>query len=151
MIQDRIREYADNMSVPFALKNYIKFNQLELEIRRNIKRELGGSNTILFTSQDLRHFIIYLEKTHRAINKIINFSMFQKRFDKYVKISDKELVEQTHKICDYIACAGELQRLYSLLNYDATLLYFCELQKKQRKEEDNNYFNNEITELLKRL
>ena len=151
MIQDKIREHADNMSVPYALRNYIKFTQLELEIRRNIRRELGGSNTILFTSQDLRYFIIQLEKTHRALNKTINFSRFQKKFEKYERVSNKELEEQTRALCDYVGCASELQRLYALLNYDATLLFFVELQKKQEKEKSDRIFTEEIAALLKRL
>jgi len=151
MIQQKIREYADNMSVPFALKNYIKFNQLELEIRRNIKRELGGQNSIMFTSQDLRYFIIQLEKTYRALNKTVNFSQFQKRFEKFEKVTGSVVQDQTKAICEYMGCASELQRLYSLLNYDATLLFLCELQKQQQKEADNKYFNDEITELLRRL
>ena len=151
MIQEKIRQYADNMSVPFALRNYIKFNQLENEIKRNIKRELNGSNTIQFTSQDLRYFIIRLEKAHRAMNRIINFSKFQKRFEKYDRVSGKELKEQTLEVCKYIGCAGELQKLYSLLNYDATLLFFVELQKQQQKESDDKYFNDELTALLQSL
>lgn len=151
MIQDEIQKHKEKMCVTYALKNYYKFNQLEEEIRRNIKRELNGNNTIQFTSQDLRGFIIQFYKTHRLINRAINFSKFQKRFDKYEQITDKEMLEQTHKICNYMACAREMQATYSLLNYDATLLMMIELQKKQQKERDDNYFTQEITELLNRL
>lgn len=151
MIKEKIDEYKNKMCVTYALKNYYKFNQLEEEIRRNIKRELNGDNTIQFTSQDLRGFIIQFYKTHRLINRAINFSKFQKRFDKYEQITDKEMMEQTLKVCDYMACAREMQATYSLLNYDATLLMMIELQKKQQKERDDNYFTKEITELLNRL
>ena len=151
MIQEKIREHADKMCVTYALKNYPKLVKLEEEIRRNIKRELSGNHTLLFTSQDVRALIIQLYKTHRAINKSINFSKFQKRFDKYEQITDKELLEQTYKVCDYIACARELQSVYSLLNYDATLLFFVELKAKQDKERDDQYFSDELTKLIKSL
>ena len=151
MIQDELQKHKEKMCVTYALKNYFKFNQLEEEIRRNIKRELNGNNTIQFTSQDLRAFIIQFYKIHRLINRTINFSKFQKRFDKYEKITDKEILEQTHKICDYMACAREMQATYSLLNYDAMLLMMIEKQKKQQKERDDSYFTKEITELLNRL
>lgn len=151
MIQEKIREHADKMCVTYALKNYPKFVKLEEEIRRNIKRELNGNHTILFTSQDVRALIIQLYKTHRAINKSINFVKFGKRFDKYEMITDKELKEQTYLVCDYMACARELQSVYSLLNYDATILYFIELQLKQKKEKDDKYFTDELTKLIKNL
>ena len=151
MIQEKIREHAEKMCVTYALKNYPKLVKLEEEIRRNIKKELSGNHTLLFTSQDLRALIIQLYKTHRAINKSINFSKFQKRFDKYELITDKELVEQTYKVCEYITCARELQSVYSLLNYDATLLFFVELKTQQDKERDDQYFSDELTKLLKSL
>ena len=123
MIKDEIQKHKEKMCVTYALKNYYKFNQLEEEIRRNVKRELNGGNSIQFTSYDLRSFIGAFYKTHKLINKSINFSKFQKRFEKYEKITDKEMIEQTLKVCDYMACAREMQATYSLLNYDATLLF----------------------------
>ena len=151
MLQEKIREYANNMNVKFALKKYIKLNQLEDEIKRNVKKELSGSNSIQFTSQDLRYFVIQLEKTHKAVNKILNFSQFQKRFEKYNEISGKELLEQTYTICEYIACAKELQRIYSTVNYHAMLLLLIETQKEQKKKENDEIFTNEIAKLLKTI
>lgn len=151
MIQEKIREHAEKMCVTYALKNYPKLVKLEEEIRRNIKRELSGNHTILFTSYDLRGLIREIYKTHRAINKSINFIKFEKRFEKYEQITDKELLEQTHKICDYMACAREMQSVYSLLNYDEALLFFVEQSKEQKKERDDKYFSDELTKLIKSL
>ena len=86
MLKDKIQEYTQKMSVPFAMRNYIKIAQLESEIKRNVKRELAGNNTIQFTSQDLRALIIQIQNTHRKLNNAINFSKFQKKFEKYDKL-----------------------------------------------------------------
>ena len=150
MIQEKIREHAEKMCVTYALKHYPKLVKLEEEIRRNIKREFDG-NTIQFTSYDLRGLVREVRNTHRAVNNIINFSKFRKKFEKYEQITDKELLEQTYKVCEYMACARELQSVYSLLNYDETLLFFIEQSKEQKKQRADDYFTKEIAELIKKL
>ena len=80
--QEKLNYFTSNMSLPFFLKNYVKLELLDKDIRRYIKRELKGEKNLQFTSQDLRSYVLALEKVHKVLNKKISFTEFNKHLEK---------------------------------------------------------------------
>ncbi|MGN1153817.1 MAG: hypothetical protein ACI4S3_07290 [Candidatus Gastranaerophilaceae bacterium] len=143
-IQERIRYFSEKMNLNFIVKNYIKLSELEKEIRRNLKKELNGKGKVLFTSQDLRILCISLDKVHKALNKKVSFVEFQKRFNKYDKVRNSALIEETKQLAQYLLAVREVQKLLNLFNYYAVNLYLQELQKEQIKQADDDLFNDMV-------
>jgi hypothetical protein len=143
-IQEEINYYSNNMSLNFFIKNDIKILMLEDRIKRHYKRALKEEGDIYFTSQDLRSFVIALEKIHKYLNKKIGFRDFTTRLGNYKKVDGNIINEETKNLAKYIALALSCQRLLSLFNYHATLVYLIELKKEQEKEKSDEIFNHEI-------
>ena len=144
-IQERIKYFTDNMSLPFFIKSAVKLELLEKDVRRYIKKEVKGEKVVQFTSQDLRSYVMTLEKTHKALNKKISFYEFDKYLEgKYKKLDAKILTQETHNLAQYINGARICQMLLSTNNYWAAILKMIEMQYQQEKEASDEVFNHEI-------
>ncbi len=143
-IKESIKYHSDNMSLNFFIKNYIKIELLSNEIKRIIKKELKGERRLNFTSQDLRTFVIALNKVHKELNKRISFTDFAKKIEKHKKVDTKVLNSETKDLAQYINAARYSQMLISLFNYWAVITYLLELEHQQEKEKSDEIFNHEI-------
>lgn len=144
-IQERINYFTDNMNLNFFIKNSVKLELLDKDIRRYIKKELKGEKIVQFTSQDLRTYVLALEKVHKALNKKVSFYEFDKYLEKkYTKIDSKILTQETHNLAQYINGARICQMLLSTNNYWAAILRMIEMQYHQEKEASDEIFNHEI-------
>ena len=133
--QEKLNYFTSNMSLPFFLKNYVKLELLDKDIRRYIKRELKGEKNLQFTSQDLRSYVLSLEKVHKVLNKKISFTEFNKHLEKrYNKVDSKILREETKNLSQYINGARICQMLLSVNNYWASVVRMVECQYEQEKE-----------------
>ncbi|MCQ2975160.1 MAG: hypothetical protein MJ211_10190 [Bacteroidales bacterium] len=147
-IREKIEYISSSLNINFAIKNYIKIEQLEKEVRRYLKRELNNEKNIRFDSSDLRQLCMSLEKVHKSLNKKISFVEFQKKFNKYDKITGKELWEETKKLAHYLLAVKEIQKMVSVFNYHATVCYLIELQHERIKKEDDYALEHAIYEAL---
>ena len=147
--QEKLNYFTSNMSLPFFLKNYVKLELLDKDIRRYIKRELKGEKNLQFTSQDLRSYVLALEKVHKVLNKKISFTEFNKHLEKrYNKVDSKILREETKNLSQYINGARICQMLLSVNNYWASVVRMVECQYEQEKEASDEVFNHEILSAL---
>lgn len=143
--QEKLKYFAENMSLSFFIKNSMKMELLDKDIRRYIKKELKGEKIVQFTSQDLRTYVLALEKVHKQLNKKVSFYEFDKYLEKkYTKIDSKILTQETHNLSQYINGARICQMLLSVNNYWAAILKMIEMQYKQEKEASDEIFNHEI-------
>ena len=144
-IQERINYFTDNMNLTFFIKNSVKLELLDKDVRRYIKKELKGEKIVQFTSQDLRSYVVALEKVHKALNKKISFHEFDKMLEKkYKRVDSKILTQETHNLAQYINGARICQMLLSVNNYWAAILRMIEMQYQQEKEASDEVFNHEI-------
>lgn len=143
-IKELINYYSGNMSLIFFIKNYIKIELLSNEIKRVVKKELKGERRLNFSSQDLRTFVLALEKVHKELNKKISFTEFTKKIERHKKVDTKVLNNETKDLAQYIYAARYSQMLVSLFNYWATITFLLETQHQQEKEASDEIFNHEI-------
>ena len=144
-IQEKLKYFTEKMSLNFFIKNAVKMELLDKDIRRYLKKELKGEKNVQFTSQDLRSYVLALEKVHKALNKKISFYEFDKYLEnKYTKIDSKILTHETHNLSQYINGARICQMLLSVNNYWAAILKMIEVQYRQEKEASDEIFNHEI-------
>lgn len=143
-IQERINYYAENLSIPFFIKSYIKLEKLDDEIKRNIKRDPDWKSKLQFTSQDLRRYVIALERVHKAFNKRLSFVEFNKRLQKYDKIDNKVLQDEVISDSEYMRALSYCQAFLSRANYWATITYLIEKKHEYIKEQSDKTFNDEI-------
>lgn len=144
-IQERIKYFTENMNLNFFIKSTVKLEMLDNELAKFTKRELKGERCFKYTSQDLRSYILSLEKVHKALNKKISFYEFDKYLEnKYTKIDGKILTQETHNLSQYINGARICQMLLSVNNYWAAILKMIEVQYRQEKEASDEIFNHEI-------
>jgi hypothetical protein len=144
-IQEKLKYFTEKMSLNFFIKNAVKMELLDKDIRRYLKKELKGEKNVQFTSQDLRSYVLALEKVHKALNKKISFYEFDKYLEnKYTKIDGKILTQETHNLSQYINGARICQMLLSVNNYWAAILKMIEVQYRQEKEASDEIFNHEI-------
>lgn len=144
-IQERIKYFTEKMSLPFFIKSTVKLEMLDNELAKFTKRELKGERCFNYTSQDLRTYILALEKVHKALNKKISFYEFDKYLQKkYTKLDGKTLTLETHKLAQYISGARICQMLLSRGHYWATITKMIEMQHQQEKEASDEIFNHEI-------
>jgi hypothetical protein len=144
-IQERIKYFTENMNLNFFIKSTVKLEILDNELAKFTKRELKGERCFKYTSQDLRSYILALEKVHKALNKKISFYEFDKYLEKkYAKLDGKTLTLETHKLAQYINGARICQMLLSRGNYWATITKMIEMQYQQEKEASDEVFNHEI-------
>jgi len=143
--QEKLKYFTEKMSLPFFIKNSMKMELLDKDIRRYIKKELKGEKIVQFTSQDLRTYVLALEKVHKQLNKKVSFYEFDKYLEKkYTKIDSKILTQETHNLSQYISGARIYQMLLSVNNYWAAILKMIEMQYQQEKEASDEVFNHEI-------
>lgn len=148
-MKEKIKEYTEKLTtVKLAVNNAIKIKTLEQEIKRYIAKELKTTNTIEFTSHDLRILIAQLKKIHKRLNDLIDFSTFKKKFNKYEKVSTNEIKIEIVKVVEYMRCARDLQEVYSKLCYDEVILDFIEMQKEQSREENEKALSEAILQGL---
>jgi hypothetical protein len=144
-IQEKLKYFTENMNLNFFIKNSVKLELLDKDIRRYIKKELVGEKIVQFTSQDLRTYVLALEKVHKQLNKKVSFYEFDKYLvKKYTKIDSKILTQETHNLAQYINGARVCQMLLSTNNYWAAILRMVEIQYQQEKEASDEVFNHEI-------
>lgn len=144
-IQEKINYYSKEMSLNFFIKNYVNFEKLDEQLKKLTKRELKGERIIQFNSQDLRTYVLALEKAHKALNKKISYFEFSKYLEnKYKLLDGKTLALETHKLGEYIRAASICQMLLSRANYWATITRMIEMQYEQEKEKSDEIFNHEI-------
>lgn len=144
-IQEKINYYSKEMSLNFFIKNYVNFEKLDEQLKKLTKRELKGERIIQFNSQDLRTYVLALEKVHKALNKKISYFEFNKYLEnKYQLLDGKSLTLETHKLGEYIRAASICQMLLSRANYWATITRMIEMQYEQEKEKSDEIFNHEI-------
>lgn len=144
-IQERINYFTEHMDLNFFIKNSVKLELLDKDVRRYIKKELKGDRIAQFTSQDLRSYVLALEKVHKALNKKISFYEFDKYLNKkYTKLDGKALTLETRNLGQYINGARICQMLLSTNNYWAAILRMIEMQYQQEKEASDEIFNHEI-------
>ena len=143
-IKELINHYSGNMSLNFFIKNYIKIELLSNEIKRVVKKELKGERRLNFSSQDLRTFVLTLEKVHKELNKKISFTEFTKKIERHKKVDTKVLNNETKDLAQYINAARYSQMFISLFNYWATITFLLETQHQQEKEASDEIFNHEI-------
>jgi len=148
-MQKRIQEMAEKMStVKLAVQNKIKLRTLEQEIKRYLVKEINTSNSIQFTSYDIRVLVAQVRKVHKRLNDLIEFTEFKKKFYKYEKVSNKEIQTEALKVAEYMRTARDLQEIYSKLCYDEVILDFIEMQKEQSKEENEKALSEAILQGL---
>ena len=63
-VQERIKYFTENMNLNFFIKSTVKLEMLDNELAKFTKRELKGERCFNYTSQDLRTYILALEKVH---------------------------------------------------------------------------------------
>lgn len=147
--KEKLNYFTSKMSLPFFMKNCVKLELLDKDINRYIKRELKGEKNLQFSSQDLRSYVLALEKVHKALNKKISFTEFNKHLEKrYTKVDSKILREETKLLGQYIASARICQMLLSTNNYWASVVRMVECQYEQEKENSDEIFNHEILSAL---
>lgn len=149
-IQEEIRYFAENLNVKFAKANSIRLRELEKRVRRYISKALRDKTLPEFTAMDLRVLVLAIGKTHRAINKSIEFtSITEKLKKKNYEVIDQKAQEELFgpKIQEYNT-ARELQACYSLFNYLASLLDMAETSHKYLKEKSDEMFNLAILEAI---
>ena len=143
--QEKLKYFTEKMSLPFYMKSTVKLEQLDNELARFTKKELKGERCFNYTSQDVRAYILALEKVHKALNKKISFYEFDKYLEKkYTKLDGKTLTLETHKLSQYISGARICQMLLSRGHYWATITKMVEMQYQQEKEASDEVFNHEI-------
>lgn len=143
--QEKINYFTQKMSLDFFIKSSAKLELLDKDVRRCIKKELKGEKIVNFTSQDLRSYVLSLEKVHKALNKKVSFYEFDKMLEKkYTSIDSKVLRKETHNLAQYINGARICQMLLSTNNYWAAMLRMIEMQYQQEKEASDEVFNHEI-------
>ena len=143
--QEKLKYFTEKMSLPFFIKSTVKLEQLDNELARFTKKELKGERCFKYTSQDLRSYILSLEKVHKALNKKISFYEFDKYLqNKYTKLDGKTLTMETRKLAEYINGARISQMLLSRGHYWATITKMIEMQYQQEKEASDEVFNHEI-------
>ena len=143
--QEKLKYFTEKMSLPFFIKSTVKLEQLDNELARFTKKELKGERCFKYTSQDLRSYILSLEKVHKALNKKISFYKFDKYLqNKYTKLDGKTLTMETRKLAEYINGARICQMLLSRGHYWATITKMIEMQYQQEKEASDEVFNHEI-------
>ena len=143
--QEKLKYFTEKMSLPFFIKSTVKLEQLDNELARFTKKELKGERCFNYTSQDLRSYILSLEKVHKALNKKISFYEFDKYLqNKYTKLDGKTLTMETRKLAEYINGARICQMLLSRGHYWATITKMIEMQYQQEKEASDEVFNHEI-------
>lgn len=148
-MQEKIKEMTEKMTtVKQAVQNTIKLRLLENEIKRYLVKEINTSNSIQFTSYDLRLLIAQVRKIHKRLNDLIEFTEFKKKFYKYEKVSNKEIKTEALKVAEYMRCARDLQEVYSKLCYDEVILDFIEMQKEQSREENEKALGEAILQGL---
>ena len=140
-ISEKLKYYTENLNINFALKNIGKLLLLADEICRFIKKAIRGDRHLSFSSQELRLFVMAVEKVHKAVNKKCSFVEIRKRLEKHGKIARKELIEETHNTGKYISLARDLQRVLSICNYNATMSLLLEIEREQKKTEADDIFN----------
>ena len=144
-IQERIKYFTENMNLNFFIKSTVKLEMLDNELAKFTKRELKGERCFNYTSQEVRAYVLTLEKVHRAINKKISFYEFDKYLEKkYDKLDGKTLTMETRKLAEYINGARICQMLLSRGNYWATITKMIEMQYQQEKDESDDIFNHAI-------
>lgn len=72
MIKDEIKKYTDKMNIKFAITNYVNIHNLSYKMARMIKKEFKENNSIQFDSEDIRAFIIAIDKTLKALYKKVD-------------------------------------------------------------------------------
>lgn len=143
--QEKLKYFTEKMSLPFFIKSTVKLEQLDNELAKYTKRELKGERCFNYTSQEVRSYILALEKVHKAINKKISFYGFEKYLEgKYTKMDGKTLHLETHKLAQYISGARVCQMLLSRGHYWATITKMIEMQYQQEKDESDDIFNHAI-------
>lgn len=143
--QEKLKYITEKMSLPFFIKSTVKLEKLDNELARLTKKELKGERCFNYTSQDVRAYILALEKVHKTINKKISFYEFDKYLEnKYTKLDGKTLTLETHKLSQYISGARICQMLLSRGHYWATITKMIEMQYQQEKEASDEVFNHEI-------
>ena len=142
--KESINYYSSQMCLNFFIKNYIKIELLSNEIKRVVKKELKGERRLNFSSQDLRTFVLALEKVHKELNKKISFTEFTKKIERHKKVDTKVLNNETKDLAQYINAARYSQMFISLFNYWATITFLLETQHQQEKEKSDEIFNHEI-------
>ena len=94
--QEKLKYFTEKMSLPFFIKSTVKLEQLDNELARFTKKELKGERCFNYTSQEVRSYILTLEKVHKALNKKISFYEFDKYLEKkYDKLDGKTLTMET--------------------------------------------------------
>ena len=143
--QEKLKYFTEKMSLPFFIKSTVKLEQLDNELAKYTKRELKGERCFNYTSQEVRAYILSLEKVHKALNKKISFYEFDKYLGKkYTKLDGKTLTLETHKLAQYISGARICQMLLSRGHYWATITKMIEMQYQQEKEKSDDIFNDAI-------
>ena len=126
--QEKLKYFTEKMSLPFFIKSTVKLEMLDNELAKFTKRELKGERCFNYTSQEVRAYILALEKVHKAINKKISFYEFDKYLqNKYTKLDGKTLTLETHKLAQYISGARICQMLLSRGHYWATITKLVEI------------------------
>jgi hypothetical protein len=143
-IQERINYYAEKLSIPFFIKSTVKLEKLDDEIKRYIKRDPDEKSELQFTSQDLRKYVIGLEKVHKAFNKRLNFVEIQKRLEKYDIITNEIYEKEIVSDKEYMNALNLCQSLLIRTNYWATTVYLIERKHECVKKESDEIFNHEI-------
>ena len=143
--QEKLKYFTEKMSLPFFIKSTVKLEMLDNELAKYTKKELKGERCFNYTSQEVRAYILSLEKVHKAINKKISFYEFDKYLEKkYTKLDGKTLTMETRKLAEYISGARICQMLLSRGHYWATITKMIEMQYQQEKEASDEIFNHEI-------
>ena len=63
--QEKLKYYTEKMSLPFFIKSTVKLEMLDNELAKFTKKELKGERCFNYTSQDIRAYILTLEKSTR--------------------------------------------------------------------------------------
>ena len=143
--QEKLKYFTEKMSLSFFIKSTVKLELLDQELAKYTKKELKGERCFNYTSQEVRAYILALEKVHKALNKKISFYEFDKYLEKkYTKLDGKTLTMETRKLAEYISGARICQMLLSRGHYWATITKMIEMQYQQEKEASDEIFNHEI-------
>jgi hypothetical protein len=143
-IKEKLNYYTEKLNIPFFIKSFIKLELLDNELRRYIKKDPDYKSNLIFTSQDLRSYIIALEKVHKALNKRLSFLEFEKRLKKYKEVTNENFCAEIISDKEYIIALNYCQSLLIRANYWAVTTYLIERKHECNKERSDEIFNHEI-------
>lgn len=96
--QEKLKYFTEKTSLPFFIKSTVKLEQLDNELARFTKKELKGERCLNYSSQDVRSYVVSLEKVHKQLNKKVSFYEFYKYLqNKYDKLDGKTLAMETRQ------------------------------------------------------